>query len=257
MSEFSHIPLVISTPHDLVEAAACAYTHFKRIPQYRGVPNAKWPLLPSLFRPRNDGWTPSDVRWYERSLVNDFVRYAPSRAATVPPLADKAAWLCLMRHYGLPTRLLDWTASIFIAAYFATGESDSSSAAIWALDTAAINLAATGKEQNLSMRGDDAVVKSLLAMPFEERPTSEATVFVIAPQVDQRMLCQQASFTLHGTSTPLEAMPGAERFLLKFPIAAGCNASLKHGLTLLGIDKMNLFPDLGNLCSALASRRYG
>ena len=44
-------------------------------------------------------------------------------------------WLSLMRHYGIPTRLLDWTHSFLVAAYFAVDDADKArDCAIWALD---------------------------------------------------------------------------------------------------------------------------
>ncbi|MCC6661703.1 MAG: FRG domain-containing protein [Phycisphaerales bacterium] len=65
-----------------------------------------------------------------------------------PPLQsildDPLQTMILMRHYGAPTRLLDWTSSIWVAAYAAASERrhDSrgrwSDAAIWVFDTRAM-----------------------------------------------------------------------------------------------------------------------
>ena len=44
-------------------------------------------------------------------------------------------WLAVMRHYGGPTRLLDWTYSFWIALYFALEKADhNNTCALWALD---------------------------------------------------------------------------------------------------------------------------
>jgi hypothetical protein len=46
-------------------------------------------------------------------------------------------WLALMRHYGAPTRLLDWTYSLYVALFFSLAESNvKKPATVWALDTA-------------------------------------------------------------------------------------------------------------------------
>ncbi|MBI3940331.1 MAG: FRG domain-containing protein [Acidobacteria bacterium] len=75
---------------------------------WRGEVEACWDLLPKVFRCNPEGrrlFLSKD----EASMIIRFKEYAPARYANCPQTSSKHEWLFLAQHYGLPTRLLDWS----------------------------------------------------------------------------------------------------------------------------------------------------
>lgn len=77
---------------------------------FRGQSDASWPLIPGLLRPDS-----SICSSQESHLAKQF----RLQSAGLHPKGTDAFLYFLMQHYGLPTRLLDWTTDPLMALCFA------------------------------------------------------------------------------------------------------------------------------------------
>lgn len=227
---------------ELLEAARTAEANLgRRQLWYRGHSKSEWKLVPTAHRRHPI---------LESTMANLFRLRAPAVWRDCPLHTDYIRWLPLMRHYGLPTRLLDWTESIAVAAFFATKFSNSDeSSIIWMLSPGDLNSHSIG--QLVPFMTDDRV-RSIAEAAFSGKSYGAHSVAVIAPRENQRMAVQLGNFTVHGSRDPLEDHPKAAEFLARIELPPGAHNRIVSDLLSIGITLSNLFPDLEHLAEEIA-----
>jgi hypothetical protein len=221
-------------------------------PWFRGHSmGTSWRLLPSVHRGFN--------HLQETQMCYQFRLKACSRWPRCPAEEDLSGWVSLMRHYGLPTRILDWTESILIAAFFAIGHEEAKGhmepAVIWALHPRRMNrlLAGLGDIPMFLEKQGRAWVRPA----FNQNVEQQGVLAVQPVEIDLRMMLQQSMFTIHGERKALEELPNADVFLRKYEIPLGCRRTVAAGLEMLGIRRSTLFPELEYLAREIVETEKG
>jgi FRG domain len=213
---------------------------------WRGQFNQSWSLTPSVFR--------GDLGYrYETNVTELFVQRAPGLYERCPQNNDRVGWLTLMQHCGLPTRLMDWSESPLIGAYFAVNGLRDSPGAIWGLDPCLLNKTCWEHGVIIYPRGEFA---KLFDPPFTGSSDSHKPAAIRTPHSNTKIRAQHGAFTIHGSSDPLESLSAPKEFLFRIDVPARAKSKLLSDLFALGIQRSTVFPDLENLAGELASMRF-
>ena len=233
----------INSVASFIDASRSVFQGFgKSICWFRGQNSASWGLTPSVHRSYDQSG--------EHNLAANFRLSAPTRHPKTPELSDLPSWISLMQHFGLPTRLLDWTASPLAALFFALESEADDDSAVWGLVPSRLNAEFSGRDEIFVLAGSEA--RPLLLAGLEKGSPVDKVLAVMGQDIDIRMTVQQGAFTLHGTGVPLNERPEATEYLAKFVIPRSEREKLKEELWFLGIRRSSLFPDLANLALDLA-----
>ena len=175
-------------------------------------------------------------------------------------------WLALAQHHGLPTRLLDWTYSPFVALHFATDrlEDFGKDGVVWCVDYAAANAQLPEALKNILARECagvftaemlDEAADSLAA--FDELGKDNPfVVFLEPPSLDQRIVNQFALFSLMSGATARldEWLAGRPDLFRRLVIPAEMKWEVRDKLDQANVTERVLFPGLDGLTKWL--QRY-
>ena len=108
--------------HVVIHSVEQLLTELNGLPNhyiYRGHSDADWHLASTLERVLGSAWTAeSAMKFEDYSLAVFESKFHLYDTENVQPNST-LAWLSIMQHYGVPTRLLDFTESPYVALYFA------------------------------------------------------------------------------------------------------------------------------------------
>jgi hypothetical protein len=212
---------------------------------FRGQADESWALLPSVYRKR---YEKADEDSYRHEF--QLRAYPHLSEATYAP-TNLWEWYFLMQHYGVPTRLLDWTESSLVGLFFALFDPDercdSKDGTVWILDPWYLN-------ESVANLGDvlprySARMLSRYIWPIWGRRNLPAGVAAFEPPANsKRLAAQRGKFTVHGKARlALETYPSLLQGLVRIVVPASAKPRVKRQLTAAGITEGVIFPDLSGL----------
>jgi len=191
----------------------------------------------------------------EQSLLRNFRKYA-HRSTTQPDSVWN--WIALAQHHGLPTRLLDWSFSPYVALHFATVNQSEwrNDAIIWCVDCVKMKKHLPGKLRKLLHEEESDVLTvemldraaSTLAA-FERLSRKPFVAFFEPPSLDDRIVNQAALFSVTSRAN-MSLSPWLHKHRELFHrilIPAKLKAEIRDKLDQANINERILFPGLDGL----------
>lgn len=197
------------------------------------------PLVPSIARYYNS----RDITDIEKKMLLDLKR----RGKLLLPNTMSEEWelLILAQHYGLKTRLLDWSSNPLVALYFAIKDIDDS-------ENSSFVYAFMGNNDQVIDRDQGPLMEDMVS-PFKIQDLK-----VLRPSLNnERIIAQSGWFTVHPYSEekngfiPMQTDEDVKFNVIEFSIVPGIKGKLMDHLNMLGFNAQTLFPELSGLCNYL------
>jgi hypothetical protein len=210
---------------------------------YRGHPDVSHYLLATLLRYKNG-------LEKEKYLFDSFQKFSDR---IFKRRTSEWETLFEMQHYGVPTRLLDWTESfgvaLFFAAYYNKRRATQTDAAIYLLSPHRLNK--YSGINRIYRIPEDAASFSYKGIYWRQMPFAANAPIAIEPIfINDRMLAQRGMFTVHHDDIkPLETeFPQAVQ---KVVIPHSLVDAALDFLNLTNINEYSVFPDLAGIAGYL------
>ncbi len=232
-------------------------TRFRSSYIYRGLQDTNYNLKTSLAR------LGGDYHKLERHLLRNFRKYAHRDAAPGNSIWN---WLAVAQHHGLPTRMLDWTYSPYIALHFTTNDLSKfhTDGVIWCLNYVRLNQFLPEKlKRVISKEESNTFTTEMLASvcssleALDNIHNEDYLIFLEPPSLDNRIINQFALFSMLSNPTTLldDWLKKHEQYYFKIIIPAKLKWEIRDKLDQANITERVLFPGLEGL-SLWLKRHY-
>lgn len=223
---------------------------------FRGLSHSKYHLIPSIYRSSIWKYRPSDAT----DTYTEFLRRGKPFIRNQGQYSKSESYY-LMQHYGVPTRLLDWTQGAMVALFFALRKlSHIGNPCIWVLDPWWLNRIST--DNDLLFYTDpayqDEADKTVSQYFEDETKLPDYPVALLPSHIDVRIISQKSVFTIHGKKKDgfLDLInQHKDARIIKLRIDGKKAKVVRDQVETLGITETTLFPDLEGLAREI-KREY-
>ena len=218
------------------------YSHWA----FRGEHDERWPLYSSLSRYlRAFAVDPRAWEEQESRILRIFKRKAHQFLSKPPDADDDFQWLALMQHHGAPTRLIDFTWSPYVAAFFAL-ERTRGDSVVWAMNKGRIDTGLARMDPRISGNFPRYFLRGHHRFIWMGEPHT----------MNSRLIAQSGTFAVPGViDLPVEQVLGDQdqsNILAKIVLANAVREVGMRELYRMNITHATLFPDLDGLARSLA-----
>ena len=226
--------------------------HIEKVEQYISVINENFPrfslsrgqwsdkcLFPSAFRLDDSGmrlFSDGQIDFFLDDFKNESLQYIHGHGLEIQ---NDYEWLVYAQHFGVPTRLLDFTFSHLVSLMFAVEkafeEDDEESSVVWLLDCGSLNENSIGNK-NIVNLSSESVINNM------KYPCA-----VTARKINPRVIAQNGVFVLFQKESqplPLEKIDIANDVLRKIIIPHSKAKRILSELYTMGMRFNNLYPEL-------------
>ncbi|MCI1740637.1 MULTISPECIES: FRG domain-containing protein [unclassified Pseudomonas] len=219
---------------------------------FRGAGDYSHGLSPSLFRHpdvKNGSIDPIEL---EGRVIARLKQTSPP-FLSAPPVTP-LDWMFMAQHFGVPTRLLDWSENPFIALYFALSSSKGNNTpCVWLLDPLQWTKQALNNINlpRIPDPADNATVRFIESLTDDLAPRTDP-IAIYSNHTNPRIVAQRGTFTLFGRGlTAMENTTYAKSCITCLIVADQVKQELFKKILSIGYTHSVIYPDLSGLGSEI------
>ena len=213
---------------------------------FRGHPQVEYKLAPSALR-----YAEVDQRERALGLVSEMKRCLEMKLPRPPGPDDVLGWMQVAQHFGLPTRLLDWTQNAAVALFFACSKDPGKDGLVVILNPIELNQIVDPRSPRIfNLQKDANLISPYFKLGGGRSSRGRRTIAINPTWNTERIAMQHGAFTLHG-SRQFELDRRQASSLLYVPVLQEHKESLLNELERVGIGEMFIFPEPEHVCAHL------